>query len=702
MCIIEGSVYVMKRVILILLLILSVFISTNVYALTNVSIENVTVVSKSDTIEVEDPVLSGNTISSKIGFKKIDDYVNFDIEIKNQDSKNISIKNIIDNLENDNIEITYDYDQQEFGENEKKTVRVSLKYKKQLYNIDELDLSNLKITIQFNGADDLNINPLTGDSIYTYILMLILSICGFVFLLLKNKKLFKAGSVMLVLAALLLPVMIFANNENKLEIILGNCTVAGEWQYFDVQVTNNNGTADSELHLKYGTLVGSIEKPSKNGYTFAGWYNDNNVVVPDSTSITEEMHLTAHFTAVVYHITYTLAGGDAENPTTYTIESNITLNNPTRLGYQFVGWTGSNGNTPSQSVTIHGLTGDLNYTAVWEEIHGSMVNLRSINNTPGPLASIEEHVKTITFVTLTPAQVTAKNEAAASNSDIVVIDLTDGTSGASVYAWAVPNTNDATLYDVTIGSTALKISFPEDSSWMFNAFRAHLTKVDFGTSVDTSITSNFSAMFNACGELTQIVGLKDLNTSSLRYMDWMFQNCSKLTSIDMSNYDTSRVTTMWGLFSGCTALTNIDLTGFNTSNVTVMNQMFLGCSHLETLNLSSFTTTKVEDFRFMFQNNTSLVTLNFDNLTFNNMTGRDMAMNIFQNMPISATVKVASCDTVQWIEDNLSKDVDYPIRWTDDNFTTKNGNSCDVIRNTAYLYNNQSAERDAKTYVQAL
>ena len=68
-----------------------------------------------------------------------------------------------------------------------------------------------------------------------------------------------------------------------------------------------------------------------------------------------------------FTIHYELNGGTMEgNPTTYTIQSNITLVAPTREGYTFIGWTGSNGDTPQMSVTIPaGTTGDLYYTANW-------------------------------------------------------------------------------------------------------------------------------------------------------------------------------------------------------------------------------------------------------------------------------------------------------------------------------------------------
>ena len=66
-----------------------------------------------------------------------------------------------------------------------------------------------------------------------------------------------------------------------------------------------------------------------------------------------------------YTITYNLNGGVASNPTSY-IESDlpITLNPPTKTGYIFTGWTGSNGSTPQTSVTIEeGTAENLEYTA---------------------------------------------------------------------------------------------------------------------------------------------------------------------------------------------------------------------------------------------------------------------------------------------------------------------------------------------------
>lgn len=69
-----------------------------------------------------------------------------------------------------------------------------------------------------------------------------------------------------------------------------------------------------------------------------------------------------------YLITYELDGGIVtSNPVNYTKSDTITLNNPTKKGYEFLGWTGSNGDVPQTIVTIERLSeGDRNYVANWQ------------------------------------------------------------------------------------------------------------------------------------------------------------------------------------------------------------------------------------------------------------------------------------------------------------------------------------------------
>ena len=86
-----------------------------------------------------------------------------------------------------------------------------------------------------------------------------------------------------------------------------------------------------------------------------------------------------NYASVNYTISYTLNGGSVSgNPTSYNIETNtFTLKNPTRSGYTFTGWTGSNGSTKQTSVSItKGSTGNKTYTANWQ------VNQASVTTAP--------------------------------------------------------------------------------------------------------------------------------------------------------------------------------------------------------------------------------------------------------------------------------------------------------------------------------
>ena len=68
-----------------------------------------------------------------------------------------------------------------------------------------------------------------------------------------------------------------------------------------------------------------------------------------------------------YTITYNMDGGTASGlKTTYTVEDTFTLPQPTKTGYTFLGYVGSNGTSAQKSVTVNKCTrGNLTYTAQW-------------------------------------------------------------------------------------------------------------------------------------------------------------------------------------------------------------------------------------------------------------------------------------------------------------------------------------------------
>ena len=91
-------------------------------------------------------------------------------------------------------------------------------------------------------------------------------------------------------------------------------------------------------------------------------------------------------------------------------------------------------------------------------------------------------------------------------------------------------------------------------------------------------------------------------------MGEMFNRCSSLTRLDLSNFNTTNVTNMRYMFVFCSGLTSLDLSSFNTDNVTDMDGMFMGCSDLTTIYAGSkWSTESVTLGPAMFEGCTSLV-----------------------------------------------------------------------------------------------
>lgn len=118
-----------------------------------------------------------------------------------------------------------------------------------------------------------------------------------------------------------------------------------------------------------------LTNPTRTGYTFAGWTGTGLGGATQTVTIaqgsTGNRNYTANWTIDTYNITYDLAGGSVSpaNPATYNFETaTFTLNNPTRTGYTFAGWTGTDLGGATTTVTIaQGSTGDRSYTAIWTE-----------------------------------------------------------------------------------------------------------------------------------------------------------------------------------------------------------------------------------------------------------------------------------------------------------------------------------------------
>ena len=128
-------------------------------------------------------------------------------------------------------------------------------------------------------------------------------------------------------------------------------------------------SVDNEKAYKKDTSI-TLNCTVKDGYEFVNWTNSNGDTVTSPFIMPEKaVTLTANAKAITYKITYELDGGQmtADNPQNYTVETEaFNLPSPTKTGYTFTGWTGSNGDVPQKSVSIvQGSKSDISFTANW-------------------------------------------------------------------------------------------------------------------------------------------------------------------------------------------------------------------------------------------------------------------------------------------------------------------------------------------------
>lgn len=187
-------------------------------------------------------------------------------------------------------------------------------------------------------------------------------------------------------------------------------------------------------------------------------------------------------------------------------------------------------------------------------------------------------------------------------------DVSEAHDG-SVIGWTEMN-EKTNLFDLFIAADG-GVSAPENSSALFEGYSS-LQKINFNGAFHTENTTRMDSMFNGCSSLTEL-DVTNFDTSSVTNMAYMFSGCSGLTELDISNFDTSSVTSMNVIFGGCSGLTELDLSNFDTSSVISMDFMFSGCSGLTELDVTNFDTSSVTSMIGTFNGCSGLTELDLSN-----------------------------------------------------------------------------------------
>ena len=158
--------------------------------------------------------------------------------------------------------------------------------------------------------------------------------------------------------------------------------------------------------------------------------------------------------------------------------------------------------------------------------------------------------------------------------------------------------------------------------------------VVFGSS---NTLTNTKYMFNGCTKLSSIGSTNYPRTANVTDMSYMFYGCSNLVSAPLSRFNTSKVTNMQSMFSGCSKLGDSSLKGikdFDTKNVIYMQSMLNGTKASE-LDLSSWNVAKVTNMNGMFKGCTELRKLTLGtNFDVSNVTGSTTAFTDVHDLAV--------------------------------------------------------------------
>lgn len=177
-----------------------------------------------------------------------------------------------------------------------------------------------------------------------------------------------------------------ANFQNKIEAVQDidqGITLYAKWER---KITYKPGTALSgsgakdlseqkQWNVKY-TFKSSIDKYVRENYALDGWatVDGGEIVYGLGEDNYEGISLTLypHWTANEFTITYNDADNATNsNPTTYTVEDEITLSDADSTGYAFEGWFDSEDN--KVTVIPEGTTGNIVLTAKWNKVYPFLV-----------------------------------------------------------------------------------------------------------------------------------------------------------------------------------------------------------------------------------------------------------------------------------------------------------------------------------------
>ena len=175
------------------------------------------------------------------------------------------------------------------------------------------------------------------------------------------------------------------------------------------------------------------------------------------------------------------------------------------------------------------------------------------------------------------------------------------------------------------------------------------------SNINTSKVESMIGMFYECSSLESI-DLSNLDTSNVTYMQDMFYNCTSLKSIDLINLNTSKVHNMSNMFYGCNSLQFVNFSNIKTSSLKYLNSIFYGCSSLESIDLSNIDTSSVINLSYMFYGCKSLKSIDLSNFDVSSVTNMNYMFHGCDSLTFLdvSNFNMDNCDSYSNMFSNIS------------------------------------------------
>ncbi|MBQ9946645.1 MAG: InlB B-repeat-containing protein [Clostridia bacterium] len=245
---------------------------------------------------------------------------------------------------------------------------------------------------------------------------------------------------------------------------------------FEVDNENADISYEAPIMVTYDQPFGTLPTPTRTGYEFQGWVDENGTPYASSTkvAITETLRLYSTWELGTYTITFDTKGGNAINSISGHYGDAVTKPaDPTKPGYLFTGWDKTVPDTiPPENTTITATWSENSY-AVFFDGNGQtggttpdQINTTYTGEFTIPECTYEKNGYTFTYWTTNKDGTGTKYYAGDKVSKLTTVR--DG--GVTLYAqWSVNSYNITYIYDNGTGETKV---IPFDINATVNALAA--------------------------------------------------------------------------------------------------------------------------------------------------------------------------------------------------------------------------------------